>query len=377
MTTEAPAPEAPAALNGNHARLSRQPMDMIIRNTDHLPEHQRGAIRWLHAHANENNLTNARVGALIDYSEATVSRLFGSEFKYGGDLDAVAEAITAYREAYEAEEKSGGRRAPFIETNLARHVWKLAQMARDYQRIVFLYGDSQIGKSTTLKELARREGGAVFYWEMPVGGSLHNFLGNAAEAFGMSSRRTKSELRRRIIGAVKMPKNGAPMLVIIDQMHRAFSDSRGNMLKQLSSAQLDTLDFIIELFDDSNPGIVLAGTPVFREGMAQLVTAKFFKQLRRRGLNEEGFPLPEKPSTADLNLFAKHYGLPAASGAALALQTRVIEASGLGVWITRLSMAQRNARKKKTPITWEHVVRADDFLAAAAEGKISIKEEAS
>jgi hypothetical protein len=366
--TDTAAPEAGAP----SLRRTRQPLDVVQRNFAKLPPHQREALLWLYGHACAFDLTNAKIGALIGYSEATISRLYSAEFTYNGNTDAVCSAIEEAREQIEAEEKSGGRRLPFIECNLSRHVWKLCDLARGYQRMVFMYGDSQIGKSTSLKAKALKEAHNTRYWEMPVGGSLHNFLGNAAEACGMSPQKKVSELRRRIIG---ITHTETPMLLIIDQMHRCFSDSKGNLLKTLSSAQLATLDFLIEIFDDRNPGIVLAGTPVFREGIADVVNAGFYKQLRRRGLNETGFPLPTMPSKADLNTFARYYGLPPAEGAALSLQTRIIEASGLGVWITRLSMASRNAAKVKKEISWANVIGADDFLTAAAQGKIAVREE--
>jgi hypothetical protein len=358
-------------------RRDRQPADVVARNLAHLPEYQRTPLCWFHAHGHSNDLSTAEMGAVIGYDKAVISKLFASEMTYTGNLDNVCDAINEARERIELEEKSAGRRLPFIECNLSKHIWKLCDMARSYQRVVFMHGDSQIGKSVTLKEKAKREKGSCFYWEMPVGGSIHNFLGNAADAFGFSARRNKSELRRRVINMGRRPAKGEPMLFLIDQMHRCFSDKHGNLLKTLSKAQLDTLDFIIEMFDDANCGIVLSGTEVFREGMSALTSAGFFKQLKRRGLNEAGFPLPDLPSSSDLNTFAKAYGLKPASGEALALQTQIIAQSGLGVWITRLSMAARRAAKTKDPITWQHVVDADDFLAAAAKGKIAIEKEAA
>lgn len=375
MTTN-PEIAAPAETSNQPARRGagdRQPLD-VLQKYAAAPEHQLEALRWLHAHGIQHDLSMAELARLIDYDKAVISRLYSVNGVYTGSLDAVCDAINAARERIEEEAKCDSRRLPFTESSLSRHIWKLCDMARDYERMLFMYGESQMGKSTNLKEKTRREKGSVFYWEMPVGGGFTDFLANAAEALGMSAQRDAADLRRAIIRALRSPTKGRPFLIIIDQMHRAFSDAKGNLRIGHTKSQIKTLDFIIELFDDCRKGIVLAGTPVFREGMDQLAQSKFFVQLKKRGLNEEGFPLPSTPSVRDLNTFAKAYGLAPATGAALVLQTRIIKASGLGVWLTRLSMGAQAAKKKKKEVTWENVIGADDFLAAAAQGRIAIEE---
>ncbi len=344
------------------ARRERRPGDAVNRNTANLPDDQRTELRWLHCHGDERDLTNKQLGELIGYSESTISRLYGSDLKYAGNLDEVCDAIRKVRLAQEAERAAGkGDRAPFIETNLSRHVWKLCTAAQEYRRMVFAYGESQIGKSRSLKEFAERHKGDVVYWEMPVGGALANFLANGAEALRFSARAKTRELRRRIIDAFD-----GRMLLIVDQLHRAFSDSHGRALDKLSRAQLATLDFLIEVFDAKEPGMALFGTNVFRDGLKGFENANFFKQLRRRGLNTDGFQLPDIPSRADLNTFAKHYGLAPATGDALELQSTIISQDGLGLWITRLVSAKRRAAKLGRRVEWSDVIRAHDFFTKVA-----------
>ena len=270
-----------------HSARQRRPGDIVQKNTLELPVHQRMAILWLHAHGHERDLTNKVLGEMIGYSESTISRIYGERMTYEGDLNAVCEAINAYRKKVEAEVVTDGNRLPFIPCKLSAHMWKLCRLAQQHQRMLFGYGESQIGKSRSLKELARPAKGEIFYWEMPVGGALSNFLANAAAACGISARAHRGELRRRLID-----RFDGGSLIIIDQMHRAFSDRHGRKQDTLSNAQLATLDFIIELFDAKNPGIALWGTPVFRDGIRSLENANFFKQLRRRGLKADGFELP-------------------------------------------------------------------------------------
>ena len=65
---------------------------------------------------------------------------------------------------------------------------------------------------------------------------------------------------------------------------------------------------------------------------------------------------------ADLNAFARHYDLEAASGEALDLQKRVVKEHGLGVWLTTLTAAARKSTKENRAMTWEHVLNAHAFF---------------
>mgnify|MGYP001598064012 CR=1 FL=1 len=353
-----------------HATRQRRPGDVVQKNTADLPDHQRKPILWLHAHGHERDMTNKALADLIGYSESTISRIYGERLTYAGDLDEVCKAINEARKRIESEVIIDGNRLPFIPCKLSAHMWTLCRLAQQHQRMLFGYGESQIGKSRSLKELARLNRGEIWYWEMPVGGALSNFLANAAAACGISARAHRGELRRRMID-----RFDGSQLIIIDQMHRAFADRHNRKLDTLSNAQLATLDFIIELFDAKNPGIALWGTPVFREGMRDLQNANFFKQLRRRGLNANGFELPSEPLKSDLDTYAQAYGLPPATGAGLKLQSDVIASDGLGMWITRLALAKTRAASQAHRITWTDVIRAHDYIDVVALGQL--KEDAA
>jgi len=120
------------------------------------------------------------------------------------------------------------------------------------------------------------------------------------------------------------------------------------------------MDFIRALHDNTGCGIVLCGTNVFREQMADQSQKKFLNQLNRRCLLRR--QLPEVPTRADLNAFARHYELEPASGEAYDLQKAVVRDHGLGVWLTTLTAAARKASKGGKPMTWDHVLNAHAFL---------------
>lgn len=356
----------------DHVRCQRLPGDAVARNTEELPDNQRSAIRWLHAHGDERGLTNKQLGELIGYSESTIGRVFA--VKYDGNLDEVSDAIEKVRTAVIAERKSGKAGMPFIETNLSKHIFKLGKAALEFHRIAYGFGQAQTGKSTSARELCAQHKGEYTYWEMPVGGALGNFMANGAKAKGFSARGERCILRRRLLDSFD-----SHSLIVIDQVHRVFMGARGEIGDSLTKGQLETLDFIIELFDarppGEGPGILLLGTNVFRDGIRSATHKNFFRQLRGRSLNPEGFQLPDVPSNADLNAFARHYKLQPASGAALDLQTEIITTDGLAVWLTRLASAHKRATKLKRAMVWDDVIRAHDAFIKI--GRYEGQEEAA
>jgi DNA transposition AAA+ family ATPase len=354
--------QEPTISRHDHVRCQRLPGDAVMANTESLPENQRKAIRWLHAYGDEQNLTNKALGERIGYSESTIGRIFSDN--YEGNLDKVCEAIATLRGEVDAVRNNGKKDLPFIETTLSKHIFDIADLALKYRRIAYAFGETQIGKSRSIKELAAQHKGEYGLWEMPVGGALTNFMTNGAKALRITARGDRSILRRRLI------ENRCP-LIIIDQMHRCFADAQGNMLDEVSATQMATLDFIIEMFDHAEPGFFLIGSNVFRDGISQAVHKNFFRQLRGRSLNPEGFQLPDLPSEDDLNAFARHYRLQPATGAALKVQTDIIQKYGLAVWLTRLQFGHARAVKSNRAMVWDDVVRAHDTFTKIGRAHVS------
>lgn len=315
--------------------------DVVNKATADLPDNQRSAIRWFHAHVAERSLSLAEAAQLIRYEESVLGRVFHG--KYDGSLSNVADEIEGYRKLY--EERSKGRKLGFTETALARKIWKVCEAALEYQRISFIFGDTQIGKTEALlKYRDDHNHGSTIYVSMPTGGSLGNFLGALAKALRIPVEQTDKQLIRRILAAFD-----DRMLLIVDEAHQCF-------LGRYPKSGARTIEFIRELFDARKCGVVICGTNVFREEMETGSSAGLLKQAKRRRLM--ALQLPSTPTTEDLNAFAAAYKLGAASGEALVLQTEVIREEGLGFWLTLLRMAAKVATTKRQPMAWTHVIRA-------------------
>lgn len=343
-----PASANTAALAGEHQR-NRIPLYKVVEATKALettlPE-QAKAIRWLHSFYYDSGKSLADLGADLGYDGGNISKVFSG--KYEGDLAAFCKAVDRLRKL--TEERASIQRAPYIETSLYRDIEETCQAALTYQKINFIYGESQVGKTAALKHYALEHNhGETVYVEMPVGGSLSNFLSALASKVRISNQQHAAELQLNIAKCF-----GPNNLLIVDEASRALQ------ARSYAGPGLKTIDFIRSLHDQTGCGVVLCGTNVFREQMADRALAKFLNQFNRRCLIRR--QLADIPSRADLNAFARHYGLEAASGDAYQLQRDVVREHGLGVWLTVLMAAARGASNKKTTLTWEHVLKAHAFI---------------
>ena len=337
---------------------NRIPSYKVIERTKALPEDQMLAIRWLHAFYYDSGKSLGEIGTEINYDGGTISRIFHG--RYEGDIAAVVKAIVRYRRL--AEERASLKRAPYIKTGLYRDIEECCQAALTYQKPVFMWGESQVGKTAGLKHYNEEHNhGETTYVEMPVGGALSYFISALAVRLRMNNAGRRDVLILNIMRCF-----GPNNLLIVDEVHRALQTKRygGHTLK--------TLDFIRSIHDNTGCGLVLCGTNVFRDQMADKALAKFLNQFNRRCLLRR--QLPDTPSRADLNAFARHYGLEAASGEAYELQTQVTIAHGLGVWLTTLLAAAHKATKERKPMTWDHVLKAHAFFRRLEQQKQSIDE---
>lgn len=368
MTNEPPNPQPhalavtpPAAVAAMNRMRMRIPGDVVNKATADLPEEQRSLIRWLHHYAVTANLSHEDLAPLLKkddgkpYSKDSVYQtLTGRRADAGASLAPFCAAIERFKKLQEV--RNGAERAPFIETPLTRRIGKLCEAALAYQRIAFIYGDSQIGKTRALREYTRTHNhGQTIYVRMNTRGTLGEFIRVVARELRIGSLQRDFQIKQRIFESID-----SHMLLIVDQCHESF---RGHY----SSSGLASLLFAMEIFDRCECGLVLVGTGEFEKGMMDNRHSEEMKQLLRRGFPKP-LRLPSKPDKPSLNAFAAYYGLAPASGEDLDLQSRIIADSDLGVWLTTLQAAARIAAKKEETMSWAHVHKAHaGFLKMAGE----------
>ena len=328
-----------AAMNDGRSKI---PGDVVNHATAELPDNQRSAIRRLHAYYIENDLGLEEAAKMIGYTGPVLSQLFRG--KYDGSLENVVKEIIAFFDLQERRDK--GRKLAFIKTKLTKRIWDVCASAVEFQKIAFIFGDMQIGKTEALKAYAAEHNhGSTIYVSVPTGGALLNFLTRLAEILRIPTNMSITKLRERIIKAFD-----DRMLLIVDEAHRCIRDS-GN-----STMPIQTIEFIRELFDEKQCGVVICATNVFRDAMETGSVAKILRQTKRRRLC--ALQLPNLPTQEDLNLFADAYDLPPSDGAARQLEKRMVEDEALGMWLTILRMAAKIAAERKQKMNWNHVLSA-------------------
>jgi DNA transposition AAA+ family ATPase len=364
-------------------RNFRIPADRIKSTLEGLPEDERAVAFWFAQYCRSQDFTRTELGRVLRkpgsndyYSADSITALFtGGRIRRNENVQPILEAIATLKkiEDARAEQTTSG----FIETRLFRIIEGRCLKALARQKILFIWGESQIGKTESLKEVQRRHNhGQTIYMEVPTGGSLGNFLKALARVLGVPEVLDRAQLTERIINCFD-----GNMLLICDEMHRCTA-------ARYSAAGLAVFSFLRELWNRKKCGMVLSLTNEGRDQFLHGPHAKAFQQLWRRRITP--LQLPAFPPDDDAALFAEAYGLTAAtdepiaikvsyvddggrtksrehSDSPLRLQRQVLMEEGLGVWIGILQDASDMAREQRRSMSWGAVLKAHAQSLAECE----------
>jgi len=367
------APVADSQLSTNNSQLALVterraggaiPFDTLLGNirAAAYDERETKAVIWLHHHQHEEGLNLEVLAARLrkpsgkgGYAKHSLYRLFRGIREAG--LENIITAIEKYREI--VEKQGAARRAGFIETELTGKVWDACDVARANQRVFFIYGKTQRGKTRALQEYqAAHNHGLTHYVRVPEGGRMGAFIRRFAEVMRIPWKEGLDSAKERIIGAVT-----SQMVIIVDEVHQSFIGTQSNPHR--------ILEYLRDLFDAKACGMVLCGTVALKTAMETSMHAGILSQMRERGMNRGGLLLPDVPSAKELGAIAAHYGLEPvkAESEAGRLQKEVVSEQSIGAWITVLTAAARVAVKRGVPLDWEQVVRAHATFEAMGKGK--------
>ena len=326
------------------ADAARQyPGDVVNKNTAHLPDNQRSAIRRLHAYQFENSLSLGELEVKTGISSTTISQIYRN--KYPSDVSGIVSRIQSFFALL--DKRSQSRQLDFVETKLSKNIWGICDNARTMQKINFIFGDSQVGKSKALKKYALDHNhGSTCYLEMPTGGLLTNFMAKLAEKLHMSAHQRRADLRRRLIEAFD-----DRMLLVVDEAHQCLPINGYTTARSLQS-----IEFIREIFNEKECGVVICATKAFQSAMNHGEWSSLLAQSKRRQFLT--LELPNEPTREDLNAFSRAYGLPAAAAQARELEKSIIATEALGYWLSVLRAGHEVASSKKQAMTWAHVLSA-------------------
>ena len=292
-----------------------------------------------------------QTGALVDYSGATMSRLFAG--KYEGNLEKVVEQVDSFLDLEAEREKMRNDR--FIENSIWESVRRLADMAIKRNSIVRLVGPSQIGKTFCLKEYARRAKIQVCYIRIPAAPTFKLVVDAGCVAVGVNSSLRVEEARQRVSKAV-----GKNTLLIIDELHElVMSAGKGTAMK--------CMEWIREIWDSSQCGMVLCGTRSMEDDLINDAKMKgWLVQIDQRCIRIKN--LPGRIPLDDIRLAGEAYGIGGDFGKA----ENILLTIRMNRLTTCLTMTAawcdgNNAKKVRHPKTW------DSFAAvykATFEGEV-------
>lgn len=375
-TTPAPASDRVVPLGQKRFSIAGDTVRKSVKDLD--PAGQE-AIVWFHGWCSRNihgrtglDRTLKKPDGTFYSADSIVQLLTGGRMRRGENIEPLIAAIATFRKIEGERETmivSG-----FVETDLFVEIERRCMKALKRQRILPIYGDSQIGKSKSLREVQRRHNhGQTLYIEVPDTGSYGALLEAIADELNIpSASNNQRQLKRRIVEAID-----GNMLIILDEAHRFFGGNK-------RSSGLLALSFIRELWNKTQCGLVLAMT---NEGRDEIIKGRWAKQLQqiwRRRITP--LQLPSVPPARDLDKFAQAYGLePAAAppvkitltdlegrqhqheDSPLRLQNEVVATEGLGVWISILQDACDMAQEQRRKVTWGAVLKAHAQSQADAE----------
>lgn len=278
-----------------------------------------------------------QTAALVEYSGATLSRLFAG--KYDGALDKVVGQINAYLELEAERAKMGSDR--FIENSIWTRVNNLCNFAITRNAIVRLIGPSQIGKTYCLKEYMRRSNKQVCYVRIPAAPTMKLVVEAFARAVGVNSSIRVDDARQRVAKAV-----GRNTLLIIDELHElVMSAGKGTAMK--------CIEWIREICDNSGCGMVLCGTKSLEDDLINDVKMKgWLVQIDQRC--QRVMNLPTRLPKEDIVLAAEAYGIKGSTACVDGILATIRMNRLTSCLALTASYCNGNNRlKQKHPKTWE------------------------
>ena len=310
-----------------------------------LTEEEGEEIFWLYSYAQEYHLKEGDLAAKMGcYDKNTLYQVFRGSYGVYKDGKAaswagIVKAIRSFKsvELEEMKKKNIG----IIDTEVKQTVFRACQAALNDGMPAFIYGASQIGKTTALQEFQRLNNhGKTIYLRMGSGWTRPRLVRELALKFGNGVKAKRSwMLEDAIFGSLTRYN-----LLIIDEFHLALETSTDASAKAM-------MEFVREVYDRTGCGLVMSSTKVGLAGLEGGKNQLLFDQLRRRGVVK--VVLPDVPPVRDINTIARSFDLPLPTGEVLAGIKQLVKTRGLGVFIKYLQKSYAVCRKAKTELSWD------------------------
>jgi len=314
-------------------------------------QEQHDLIWWYFNYSKEQGFNLTTCAAEIGYSDGTTPwRVFNG--KYEANLSNFCDKVTAFKKI--ADERGDLKKSFFVDTTCSKKVFQICHAARISQTIAWIFGDSQIGKTASLKEYTRQNNhGQTIYVRLPASAGVQLVMKSIARACHVSADTSLDNIRRRVLSAIDHN-----MLLIIDELHQVFTSYN-------SSSQIKVMELLREIQDETECGLVLCGTHVLKKEVEEGKLTLVLEQLRRRGTLR--LELPDRPGKKDIQAIANRFDLPAPTEREIKVIREMVSISGLGMYIKFLQAGNNLASKAKETMTWDHFIDAFVIIQRASK----------
>ena len=322
----------------------------------HPPQDAREALRWFFYYCIENEITRPKAAELVKSDQSTLFRVYTGTYtdpKGRSILPAkLVKNIQSFRRIEEKRSSLGD--VPFVATPTAKKIWQICDLVTASNRVGFIWGDSQTGKTTALLEYKRRHNhGATKYIRVEPSSGTHEIIRQVARECALSERANHDALKHRVIRAIDRNT-----LLIVDEIHELSFTYRHR-------SKLSCFELLRWIHDQSHCGMIICGTNIGRDDLKIGKDKDLLDQFTRRGIFS--VQLGAQPTPADLKaIFKQAFDLEYPSGEPLELIKAVNQHQGLTAVTEYLRFATRLAKKADQPLRWEHFCKAHKIITGLA-----------
>ena len=283
-------------------------------------------------------LSQNHIAGSLGVSAATVSNFLNR--KEVGDVEKLAGMLRNYVDRESAKEDGGLLKVPFAETRQAKRLIDLVKYCHRYGRMGAAIGEPGMGKSTTIKELIRRDPSILLL-------EAHNRLGAQGAL-------------QDLCDSVKVPTTGLGRALVKRLRHKLTDKGRCIIVDDAHTLGFQALDILRTVYDLTGTGIVLVGISKLRRFLTG--TTEEYEQLASR-VGSRLWELPEF-TLDDVRLLLNGVMRETEVEKAMKLVQQDPRSISSGRWLgDLLEDAGKFARKRKRSITLQDVQDAMEVAA--------------
>lgn len=339
-------PNSSVNLSGDHVKKTIAGLTEAGKIT---PE-QGELIFWLFAYVKGRDLSFKQAADQLKVDGSTVSRVLHGTYGNGGaKYDNICNKIENFKKL--TEERAAAQKDIYVQTQVADIAHDVCYSATVTNSIAFLFGDTQIGKTTALRRYAEaNKSKSVHYVRLPASSGVQLAAQEIAVACFISRKGCFAHLRERILHALN--ENST---LIIDELHQVF-------LSYQKTSAVKVFEFLREIHDRTGCGMVMCGTHVLKEEVEGGKLSMMLEQCRERGIIQ--VDLPKKPPMRDLYAIAAAFGLPKPKRGDKEYQlcSQIVREHSISHYVKYLQAASRMAARNHEALNWNHFIQAHAII---------------